>query len=105
MKIQCSFVKLFAFKGFEKSELFLPVLHLSSMVFFLLVLLCCVFKKQLINCFGCLPFSILGCLRFNRMKKRLKGDNLEKAKNIYEEQKLEIKKAASDVIKEKLKDG
>ena len=77
------------------SELLLPVLHFTSMFVFLLILLDCVSKKYLINC----------CLSLNKEKKRLGRRNLENAKNIYEEKKLELKKAASDVVKEKLKDG
>lgn len=87
------------------SELVLPLVHVCVMLLFLMVLVDCAWKKLLIRGWGCLPCINKIQKRALEKRKILSERKLKLLKRIYGEQKLELKKAASEMVKEKLANG
>ena len=75
------------------------------MTTFLLVLIDCAWKKFLIRCLAHMPWISKTMQEHAKKRTKLNRKQLNRLQKIYGEQELELKQAASNVVKAKLNDG
>ena len=79
------------------SDVFLCCIHLVMMVLFILILVDCLWKQLLKRCFQyLLP---------NLKTEKVELKTMKEVKKVYARHEVDLKKAASDVVKKRLADG
>ena len=81
----------------EMPKFLLPIVHMATMMGFLLILVDCLWKKLLVRS--------LGYFLPQKKVKRINWKKFKDIKRIYKKHEQTLKKCSSDVVKMKIYDG